>query len=156
MFGAQEKTSEFHRDALQRSTKIANPARLVSQDIIFNPALLIPPRPTISNFQWVSGTQYITPADMDILSTCLHPLLLIIECLTSPHSRRPRSPPFEKHTRPIPHRRSHPPRHPPRPSVHLDLGSSTRGRKPPRRIRGLLGVHAAAAERADGEAGDHG
>lgn len=38
-----------------------------SQDKIFNPALLIPPRPTISNFQWVSGTQYITPADLDIL-----------------------------------------------------------------------------------------
>ena len=39
-----------------------------SQDRIFNPELLIPPRPTISNFQWVSGTQYITPSDIDILS----------------------------------------------------------------------------------------
>lgn len=38
-----------------------------SQDGLFNPAALIPPRPTISNFQWVSGTQYITPVEMDIL-----------------------------------------------------------------------------------------
>lgn len=36
-------------------------------DKLFNADLLIPPRPTISNFQWVSGTQYITPSDMDIL-----------------------------------------------------------------------------------------
>lgn len=39
----------------------------VSQDQLFNPAALIPSRPTISNFQWVSGTQYITPVEMDIL-----------------------------------------------------------------------------------------
>ncbi|GAB7352147.1 hypothetical protein MBLNU459_g2636t1 [Dothideomycetes sp. NU459] len=38
-----------------------------SADQLFNPAALIPPRPTISNFQWVSGTQYITPAEMDLL-----------------------------------------------------------------------------------------
>ncbi|KAK4990652.1 Lethal(2) giant larvae sro7 [Elasticomyces elasticus] len=38
-----------------------------SKDKIFNPDALIPPRPTISNFQWVSGTQYITPSDMDLL-----------------------------------------------------------------------------------------
>lgn len=37
------------------------------QDRMFNPERLIPPRPTISNLQWVTGTQYITPADMDIL-----------------------------------------------------------------------------------------
>ena len=40
-----------------------------SQDRLFNPEALIPPRPTISNMQWVSGTQFITPADMDVLST---------------------------------------------------------------------------------------
>lgn len=39
-----------------------------SQDKLFNPEALLPPRPTISNMQWVSGTQFITPADMDILS----------------------------------------------------------------------------------------
>lgn len=37
------------------------------QDRIFDPERLIPPRPTISTVQWVTGTQYITPADMDIL-----------------------------------------------------------------------------------------
>ena len=39
-----------------------------SQDKLLNPEALLPPRPTISNLQWVSGTQYITPADMDVLS----------------------------------------------------------------------------------------
>jgi len=37
------------------------------QDKLFNPEALIPPRPTISTVQWVTGTQYITPADMDVL-----------------------------------------------------------------------------------------
>ncbi|KAL3475029.1 lethal giant larvae like, C-terminal-domain-containing protein [Aspergillus californicus] len=38
-----------------------------SEDKLFNPQVIVPPRPTISNFQWISGTQYISPADMDIL-----------------------------------------------------------------------------------------
>ncbi|KAI5247079.1 snare-dependent exocytosis protein-like protein [Aureobasidium subglaciale] len=38
-----------------------------SLDKLFNPEALIPPRPTISNFQWVAGTQYVTPSDMDLL-----------------------------------------------------------------------------------------
>ncbi|KAB8532587.1 hypothetical protein FH972_025532 [Carpinus fangiana] len=38
-----------------------------TNDRLLNPSLLIPPRPTISNFQWVSGTQFITPSDLDIL-----------------------------------------------------------------------------------------
>ncbi|KAK3066580.1 hypothetical protein LTS18_001627 [Coniosporium uncinatum] len=38
-----------------------------SKDALINPDLLIPPRPTISNLAWISGTQYVTPADMDIL-----------------------------------------------------------------------------------------
>ncbi|KAJ4365833.1 Lethal(2) giant larvae sro7 [Neocucurbitaria cava] len=38
-----------------------------AKDILMNPDLLIPPRPTISNMQWISGTQYVTPADMDLL-----------------------------------------------------------------------------------------
>jgi syntaxin-binding protein 5 len=37
-----------------------------------NPELLIPPRPTISNIQWISGTQHVTPADMDLLSKLIH------------------------------------------------------------------------------------
>lgn len=34
---------------------------------LLDPQAVIPPRPTISNMQWLSGTQYVTPADMDIL-----------------------------------------------------------------------------------------
>lgn len=38
-----------------------------NDDALYNPNMAIPPRPTISNLQWLSGTQYITPADMDLL-----------------------------------------------------------------------------------------
>ncbi|KAJ5721778.1 uncharacterized protein N7483_009712 [Penicillium malachiteum] len=38
-----------------------------SQDRLYDPAKLLPARPTITNMQWISGTQYISPADMDIL-----------------------------------------------------------------------------------------
>ena len=38
-----------------------------SVDRLFDAAKPIPPRPTISNLQWIAGTQYITPSDMDIL-----------------------------------------------------------------------------------------
>ncbi|KAJ5793648.1 Lethal giant larvae (Lgl)-like C-terminal [Penicillium paradoxum] len=38
-----------------------------SKDKLFNPEAVLPPRPTITNMQWISGTQYISPADMDIL-----------------------------------------------------------------------------------------
>ncbi|PPJ52336.1 hypothetical protein CBER1_10226 [Cercospora berteroae] len=37
------------------------------QDKLFSPERLIPPRPTISTVQWLTGTQYLTPSDMDIL-----------------------------------------------------------------------------------------
>lgn len=40
-------------------------------DILYNPDILMPPRPTISNLQWISGTQYITTSDMDLLSKLL-------------------------------------------------------------------------------------
>ena len=36
-------------------------------DRLINPALAMPPRPTISNVQWISGTQYISPPDLDLL-----------------------------------------------------------------------------------------
>ena len=39
-----------------------------SNDRLYNPEAVIPQRPTITNIQWISGTQYISPADMDILS----------------------------------------------------------------------------------------
>ncbi|KAI9772773.1 MAG: hypothetical protein M1839_002318 [Geoglossum umbratile] len=38
-----------------------------SQDRLFNPEALTPPRPTISNLQWMAGTQYVSPIDMDVL-----------------------------------------------------------------------------------------
>ncbi|KAK3689620.1 lethal giant larvae like, C-terminal-domain-containing protein [Podospora appendiculata] len=38
-----------------------------SLDTIVNPELLSPPRPTISNLQWISGTQYVSPTDLDLL-----------------------------------------------------------------------------------------
>ena len=36
-------------------------------DKLFNPELIPPPRPTISNLQWISGTQYVSPSDLDLL-----------------------------------------------------------------------------------------
>ncbi|KAH8727170.1 lethal giant larvae like, C-terminal-domain-containing protein [Phaeosphaeriaceae sp. PMI808] len=38
-----------------------------TKDMLLNPDLPIPPRPTISNVQWISGTQHVTSADMDLL-----------------------------------------------------------------------------------------
>ncbi|KAK1527320.1 uncharacterized protein CCOS01_07582 [Colletotrichum costaricense] len=39
----------------------------MSDDILVNPELVTPPRPTISNMQWLSGTQHISPTDLDLL-----------------------------------------------------------------------------------------
>lgn len=36
-------------------------------DTLINPGLACPPRPTISNLQWISGTQYVSVLDLDIL-----------------------------------------------------------------------------------------
>ncbi|CAK7208937.1 Lethal(2) giant larvae sro7 [Sporothrix curviconia] len=36
-------------------------------DTLVNPDMAIPPRPTISNLQWISGTQYVSPTDLDLL-----------------------------------------------------------------------------------------
>ncbi|UNI17839.1 Lethal(2) giant larvae sro7 [Purpureocillium takamizusanense] len=38
-----------------------------SPDTMINPKLECPPRPTISNVQWISGTQYVSPLDLDLL-----------------------------------------------------------------------------------------
>lgn len=38
-----------------------------SPDTLINPKLEVPPRPTISNIQWISGTQYVSPLDLDLL-----------------------------------------------------------------------------------------
>ncbi|CAH0019132.1 unnamed protein product [Clonostachys rhizophaga] len=38
-----------------------------SQDILVNPELETPPRPVISNMQWISGTQHVSALDLDLL-----------------------------------------------------------------------------------------
>lgn len=38
-----------------------------NEDALFNPNMVIPPRPTISNMQWISGSQHVTPEDIDLL-----------------------------------------------------------------------------------------
>ncbi|KAJ5594795.1 uncharacterized protein N7459_001003 [Penicillium hispanicum] len=38
-----------------------------SQDRLYDPEKVLPPRPTITNIQWISGTQYVSPGDMDML-----------------------------------------------------------------------------------------
>lgn len=48
-------------------TYILTRPREQARDTLLNPELLIPPRPTISNMQWISGTQYVTLEDMDLL-----------------------------------------------------------------------------------------
>ena len=45
----------------------AGKGSVAKQDTMINPELEFPPRPTISNFQWVSGTQYVSPTDLDLL-----------------------------------------------------------------------------------------
>lgn len=40
---------------------------LNSADKLVNPEAVVPPRPTISNVQWLSGTQYVSPTDLDLL-----------------------------------------------------------------------------------------
>ncbi|KAL9094827.1 MAG: hypothetical protein Q9165_002776 [Trypethelium subeluteriae] len=58
--------SSLSSPALPREPPITT-ATTKSEDRLLNPDLLIPPRPTISNMQWIAGTQYITPTDMDVL-----------------------------------------------------------------------------------------
>lgn len=38
-----------------------------SRDTLINPKLECPPRPTISNMAWISGTQYVSVLDLDVL-----------------------------------------------------------------------------------------
>ena len=38
-----------------------------SNDRLINPELGLPARPTISNVQWLSGVQYVSPVDLDVL-----------------------------------------------------------------------------------------
>jgi hypothetical protein len=48
------------------------PRRNRSKDLLFNDEAVVPPRPTISNVQWLAGTQHVTTADLDLLSKCIY------------------------------------------------------------------------------------
>ena len=48
--------------------------RTKSLDQLYNLDAIVPPRPTISNIQWIAGTQYVTSQDMDLLSRLAHHL----------------------------------------------------------------------------------
>lgn len=55
----------------------------ISEDKLFNPDAAMPSRPTISNLQWIAGTQYVSPADMDLLSKYF--LLITLNCMFLVH-----------------------------------------------------------------------
>ena len=61
-----------------------------------NQQLLVPPRPTISNLQWISGTQYVTPADMDLLSESPPDHLVMNKMLMSHAVGGPDRPPSKR------------------------------------------------------------
>jgi syntaxin-binding protein 5 len=44
----------------------------IPSDALYDPLKTVPPRPTISNLQWIMGTQYISPQDFNVLSNS-HP-----------------------------------------------------------------------------------
>ena len=56
-----------------------------TRDMLFNPERVVPPRPTISNFQWLAGQQYITPEELHLLSKFLLSLLRSEGMLTEIH-----------------------------------------------------------------------
>lgn len=37
------------------------------EDVLYNTEVMVPPRPTISNVQWLTGTNYVSPTDFDVL-----------------------------------------------------------------------------------------
>ncbi|ERT02751.1 hypothetical protein HMPREF1624_01053 [Sporothrix schenckii ATCC 58251] len=53
--------------AFGRSAGPVNPQEGTMGDTLVNPELAVPPRPTISNLQWISGTQYVSLTDLDLL-----------------------------------------------------------------------------------------
>lgn len=65
LWGAGHNLYEFESHPLK---PCANLRRAPSQDRLYDPEKVLPARPTITNMQWISGTQYVSPADMDILS----------------------------------------------------------------------------------------
>lgn len=65
LWGAGNKMYAFLPRPLKQC---ANLCSAPSQDCLYDPGKVVPTRPTITNLQWISGTQYVSPADMDILS----------------------------------------------------------------------------------------
>ena len=61
LYATNHFPSPYHRTDANR------PDRRHNDDTLFNPTLTLPARPTISNLQWISGTQYISTSDMDLL-----------------------------------------------------------------------------------------
>lgn len=68
MFGAEELQCTIPLPTT-RINVLTSYFRSPSKDRLYDPEKVLPPRPTITNIQWISGTQYVSPADMDILST---------------------------------------------------------------------------------------
>jgi syntaxin-binding protein 5 len=47
-------------------------------DLLYDALKTVPPRPTISNLQWIMGTQYLAANDLNLLSiSCTHHLILV-------------------------------------------------------------------------------
>lgn len=69
-----------------------------SQDRLYDPEKVTPQRPTITNLQWISGTQYVSPADMDVLGKCSCNHLYIVgnHILTSSTVGGPDRPPSKR------------------------------------------------------------
>jgi len=40
----------------------------IPNDALYDALKTVPARPTISNLQWIMGTQYLTAADLNLLS----------------------------------------------------------------------------------------
>lgn len=70
VWGSGHKLYVCHTSPSLPNLSNANyPHRSPSQDRLYDPEKVTPARPTITNIQWISGTQYVSPADMDLLST---------------------------------------------------------------------------------------
>jgi len=47
-------------------------------DLLYDALKQVPPRPTISNLQWIMGTQYLAANDLDLLSISLRFYLIVV------------------------------------------------------------------------------
>jgi syntaxin-binding protein 5 len=49
----------------------------IPNDALYDALKTVPPRPTISNLQWIMGTQYLSPDDLNLLSILIFESVLI-------------------------------------------------------------------------------